>query len=154
MESSAKRPWVAALLGTVATGLGHLYLRKWGRALWWVALLVATGVLFVPEAAFDALVSGVAVPSVLATGPAALRSVLAADAVALWPVAAIGALSVLDAYLLARAHNAARVTVAPDGSLTQCPNCGGDLDADLDFCHWCTAEFGDFRVVAPGDDRD
>lgn len=145
MESSTKRPWVAALLGTVATGLGHLYLRKWGRALWWVALLVATGVLFVPEAAFDALVRVVADPVVL-------PSVFAADLVALWPVAAIGALSALDAYLLARAHNAARVTVAPDGSLTQCPNCGGELDADLDFCHWCTAEYGDFRVVAPGDD--
>lgn len=30
--------------------------------------------------------------------------------------------------------------VSDDGTIT-CPNCGKEVDADMEFCHWCTTEF-------------
>ena len=129
---SRKRPWLAALLAVLATGLGHLYLRRWRRALGWLLALFATSYVFVDPAAMEAVASGGNV-----------------DLVALAPVLAVGGLSALDAYLLAHAQNAlAGVTVAPDGELTNCPNCGKEVDSELSFCHWCTAELPDVEAGA------
>ncbi|RDI72495.1 DUF7575 domain-containing protein [Halopelagius longus] len=128
---SRKRPWLAALLGALATGLGHVYLRRWRRAFGWVAVLFAVSVLFVDQAALSALAAGDAV-----------------DVAELTPLLIAGGLSIADAYLLARIQNAAvRLTVTPDGRLNSCPNCGKELDSELDFCHWCTAELDDFEAV-------
>lgn len=124
---SRKRPWLAALLAAVATGLGHLYLRRWRRALAWLAVLFGVTALFVDPAALDALASRNAV-----------------DPLAIAPVLVVGCLSVVDAYLLAHAHNAvARPTTTSDGQPTHCPNCDRELDSDLEFCHWCTREVDD-----------
>lgn len=132
---SRKRPWFAALLGAVATGFGHLYLRRWGRGLAWVGVLFGVTVLFVDPAAVEALANWNAV-----------------DPLAIAPILIVGSLSVFDAYLLAHAHNAvARLTVTPDGQLTHCPNCGKELDSDLEFCHWCTTEIGDLGAGFPND---
>jgi hypothetical protein len=121
---SRKRPWLAALLGAVATGLGHLYLRRWRRAFGWLALLVGVSVVFVDPATIDALATG---------GPV--------DPLSVVPLAVVAGFSVADAYLLAHARNAvARTRAGPDGDRTHCPNCGKELDADLAFCHWCSAE--------------
>lgn len=138
MQSSTKRPWLAAALGVLATGLGHLYLRRWARALWWITLSFSVTVLFVPDATLDAVVAGTAGRG---------------DLLGLAPVLAVVAASTVDAYLLAHAHNARRITVATDGTLTKCPNCRKELDADIEFCHWCTAEFSDFRVVPPDNEQ-
>ncbi|MFB6251737.1 MAG: zinc ribbon domain-containing protein [Halobellus sp.] len=157
--TQGKRPWLAALLGTLATGLGHFYLRRWGRGLGWFALAVLVSLLFVPADAAQAFLNG------------------SGDPVTLLPVFAIGVASVADAYLLARrtrthAKEASGLTGAEtpleaeerqsggverpasrDGSPTSpdsvdstepadvssCPNCGKELDPDLDFCPWCTA---------------
>ncbi|MFC6989049.1 zinc ribbon domain-containing protein [Haloplanus sp. GCM10025708] len=132
---SQKRPWLAAVLGTLATGLGHLYLRRWRRGLGWLTVLFGVSYFFVDPSALDALASGTVV-----------------DPLAIAPIVVVGSLSVADAYLLARAQNAvARTTVATDGRLTHCPGCGNELDSDLDFCHWCTAELPDFEVSGPED---
>jgi hypothetical protein len=121
---SRKRPWLAALLAVLATGLGHLYLRRWRRAAGWLAALLAASYVFVDPAAMDAVATG---------GPV--------DLVALAPVVFVGSLSALDAYLLAHAqNNLASVAVTPDGELAECPNCRKEVDPDLDFCHWCTTE--------------
>jgi len=37
-STSQKRPWLAALLGALVTGFGHLYLRRWRRAVGWLAV--------------------------------------------------------------------------------------------------------------------
>ncbi|SDX64389.1 DUF7575 domain-containing protein [Halobellus clavatus] len=158
--TQGKRPWLAALLGTLATGLGHFYLRRWGRGLGWFALAVLVSLFFVPADAAQTLLDG------------------GGDPATLLPVFAIGVASVADAYLLARrgrthAEGSAGPTAesgprrepqegqssgaersagrdessastdpvesagSTDGGT--CPSCGKELDPDLDFCPWCTA---------------
>jgi len=132
---SRKRPWFAALLGVLATGLGHCYLRRWRRALGWLVALFAASYFLVDPAAMEAAASGEGV-----------------DLLALAPILAVGSLSAVDAYLLAHAQNAlARVAVAPEGELAHCPNCGREVDPDLSFCHWCTAALPDLEGDAEAD---
>lgn len=121
---SQKRPWLAALLSVLATGLGHLYLRRWRRALGWLAVLFGVSYVLVDPAALDAAATGGDI-----------------DLLALAPILVVTSLSVFDAYLLAHAHNAvARAAATPDDELPACPNCGKAVDDDLEFCHWCTTE--------------
>jgi hypothetical protein len=122
VSANSRRPWLAVLLAFVYPGLGHVYLREWGRALFWFALAVGATVLLVPEPSGDP-----------ATGIEALRALarrLRPEAVA--ALTAIIGLSMLDAYRLAT-----RTTTAPEGKAA-CPSCGRDVDDSLDFCHWCT----------------
>ncbi|MFD1597912.1 DUF7575 domain-containing protein [Halobellus rarus] len=148
-----KRPWLAALLGTLATGLGHFYLRRWRRGLAWFAAAVIVSYLFVPPEAAQALLSGEG-----------------SDPADLAPVFAVGIASIADAYVLARRRQqqarsegttrtadgaaglngdgretglAATATMGSDGpsvasDAESCPNCGKELDPELDFCPWCT----------------
>ncbi|QLH84641.1 zinc ribbon domain-containing protein [Halosimplex pelagicum] len=137
---SRKRPWLAAVLGVFATGLGHVYLRRLRRAAGWLVALLGVSFLFVDEAALTALVSDNPV-----------------DPLAVAPVVFVGALSVIDAYLVARAHNAvARITATPDGAVTHCPSCGRELDPSIDFCHWCTTDLSELelRPVDAADESD
>ncbi|WP_225336457.1 zinc ribbon domain-containing protein [Halomicrobium urmianum] len=137
-STSRKRPWLAALLAAVITGLGHLYLRRWRRALGWLGVAFAATVLFVDPGALEAFASGQAV-----------------DPLAVAPTLVVGALSVVDAYLVASAQNAlARRTTTEDGQFTHCPNCGRELDSDLEFCHWCTADVEAVDATAPTDRDD
>lgn len=136
-QPKQKHPLVAVALAMLLTGLGHLYLRRWSRALGWV-LLAYGSTLFVDEMpTWNQMLAG------------------NFDPLALWPVLCVGFLSIVDAYVLARAQNrasqAAAAAQAPssadgrtDARTVRCPNCGreldSDLDSDLDFCHWCSAE--------------
>ncbi|WP_424006169.1 DUF7575 domain-containing protein [Haloferax denitrificans] len=136
------RPWLAAILGLVLTGLGHLYLRRWRRAALWVLLTFAVSALFVPPEAFDPLTGGAAIP------PSEFAAVLGE----LVPILVVSFASVLDAFFLGLRQAAARAersavedaeesaaTVAdPDADAVTCPECGREVDADIDFCHWCT----------------
>jgi hypothetical protein len=97
-------------------GLGQAYLRRWLRAVAWVALAVVVAVLFVPDAAL-------ADP-----GSAAFADGL--------PLLAVSVLSVVDAYLLARRHNLSLEIEQAD----RCGTCHRELDADLSFCAWCADE--------------
>jgi len=130
--SSARRPIVAALLGSIATGLGHIYLRRWARAVAWAAAGYAAVVLFVPETAVTAVASGGAV-----------------DPLALAPIAIVAVLSALDAYRIALFDRRGPTDSTETADRAECPACGRPIDLELDFCHWCTTEFGDLRVVAP-----
>ncbi|WP_121823105.1 zinc ribbon domain-containing protein [Halostella salina] len=133
---SDKRPWLAALLAAFVTGLGHLYLRRWRRALGWLLVLFAVTVLFVDPATVNAFATGGSV-----------------DPLAIAPIYVVGAVSVIDAYLLARAGNfVARITPNGDGEFTHCPNCGKELDGDLDFCQWCSTDLADVEVATPADE--
>ncbi|MDB9280015.1 zinc ribbon domain-containing protein [Halorubrum ezzemoulense] len=146
--SLRKNPLLAALLGTLATGLGHLYLRRWVRALGWLSASFAATVLFVPESTLSAVSSGTLV-----------------DPFSLLPLVLVTGISVLDAYLVAnaerrsddaRASDAAGATEADESPA--CPACGKPVDPDIGFCHWCTTEFeavddaGTGRVDERGDE--
>lgn len=134
-SNSRKRPWLAALLSAFLTGLGHLYLRRWRRALGWLVVAISVGLVFVDPAVAESLAAG-SLSNPLAT----------------WPVIVVSLLCVTDAYVLARAENILREravdpnkllderAVDPDNPLSHCPHCGKELDADLSFCPWCAKE--------------
>lgn len=113
-SDSTVRPWLAAALTVLVTGLGHLYLRQWFRALAWFLLIVLTGTLFVPESV--------------------LESPMSAEIEEVAPVLLVALLAVVDAYLQARRHNA---QVAMDNA-ERCAYCGRATDPELSFCQWCT----------------
>lgn len=113
----AKRPWLAALLAVVITGLGHLYLREWFRAAMWYGFALTAALIFIPESTVQAMIDS------------GTRPPLAEIA----PILTVQVLSVLDAYRLARQRRAM-------AGKTPCPQCGRPLDEDLQFCHWCTTE--------------
>lgn len=146
---SRRRPWLAALLALVVSGLGHAYLRRWARAVAWYVAVTVTLVLVVPDAAVERLIAGDR-PPIADIAPAVL--VLAA--------------SVIDAYVLALRNNrehereqattptdpadretptdpagAAATTDRPndasDAGAVSCPHCGRETDAAFDFCQWC-----------------
>ena len=116
---SRKRPWLAALLSAIAPAFGHLYLRRWLRALGWIgATMLST--LFVPETTLDALVSG--------------HSFAWLDAA---PLLAVSLLSVLDAYRLAVVNNYLLRLRSVGEAMTVCPDCGRPVEGELEFCQWC-----------------
>lgn len=119
---SEKRPWLAALLGAAATGLGHLYLRRWLRAIGWVAVAYLATALFVPDSALAAFGSGGRLPWL-----------------DLLPLMAVSIASALDAYRLAVVDNYLRRLRSRDveDAPTVCSSCGRPADEDLDFCQWC-----------------
>lgn len=120
--TTGKRAWLAALLCLLATGLGHLYLRRWRRGLGWFLASYAVGLLVVPASALEGVLQGDAIPLE-----------------ALWPVLAVQAAAAVDAYRIAKL--APTEPVGEEGAESvPCPHCGKELDPDLDFCHWCTSE--------------
>ncbi|GAA0555454.1 zinc ribbon domain-containing protein [Halorubrum ejinorense] len=140
-DRTLRRPWLAALLALVVSGLGHAYLRRWARAFGWYVAVTAAVFLFVPESAID---------GVLAGDPPPVRDVA--------PAAAVVAASVIDAYVVAHRNNreyererdASRTSAgataadgttddadAPSAETVRCPECGRESDATVDFCQWC-----------------
>lgn len=117
-ETRGKRAWLAAVLAATVTGLGHVYLWRLRRALGWLTIAVAVGFLTLPQG----LDPGAAGTEVL-------------------PLLGVSVVSTVDAYRLARATGTDAATdpdTAPD-----CPNCGRDLDPDVDFCPWCSTRLDD-----------
>ena len=120
-----KRPWLAAVFAVVYPGLGHVYLRLWGRAVVWSALAGLTAATFLPS---DLLTVGRTDGVV-----AALATV---STTTLFMLASVTAMAAVDAYWhAARGAASGRGDDAPT-----CPECGREVDEDLSFCQWCTAE--------------
>lgn len=119
---------LAAVLGATVgiAGIGHLYLRRWRRAVaWFVVVVGATAALL----AVFVFPNGLGDPGAIAAiEPSSLPSVV------IWPVFALLLLSTLDAHRLATAPPAAT------GDEPACPSCRKELDRDLGFCPWCTVE--------------
>lgn len=138
------RPWLAAGLALLYPGLGHLYLRAWIRAVAWFGLAVVSLVVFVmPE---------------MSAGPGNGFSAFYGEFMELpletiFPLLVVNAFNVVDAYLVARRSvgdtQAQSPSMGDDGeAAASCPNCGRDLDEELDFCPWCTTR------LEQGDEED
>lgn len=125
---SRRRAAIGALLALLAPGLGHVYLRAWVRAVAWFFLAIATVTVMLPESAFQAIEAGGIERAVEASTSLPVRVYLASLTVRM--------ANALDAALLAFREGAATAGEAGEAS---CPQCGGELDDELDFCPWCTA---------------
>ncbi|WP_436903379.1 DUF7575 domain-containing protein [Halovenus halobia] len=142
---SRKRPWFAVGLTMLVPGLGHLYLRLWGRAVLWIVmtglgLTLAAPAGALPNAfAFEAMLAAL---SALTVGAVLdFFSSLPLESVVL--LCGVLALCIVDVYLMALRRNALvdrAERVAAGEQPRQCPNCGREVDPDIDFCHWCTTE--------------
>lgn len=139
MEEARRRALIAAAVGLLggalgAAGAGHAYLREWRRAVAWFLVVLGVGLV---------LVSVYTDPETVTW-----QSDLPLEVVL--PLLVLSLLSAVDAYAVARKQATATATAAAggapgdavsdersDGELT-CPNCGQEVDPELDFCHWCT----------------
>lgn len=128
-DTGRKRPWLAAVLAFVYPGLGHVYLREWLRAVLWFGLVVSTSTLLVDQTATAPLQSGFSLDNLIAVS----ANIPVEATVALL---AITLLSMADAFWMATRENESAAVV--EGA--NCPNCGKELDEDIEFCHWCTTE--------------
>lgn len=123
---SRKRAAFAGLLSVVYPGLGHLYLRAWIRAIGWFGIALFTASMVVPEQTIqsvDTLDMGVILEAARGLPRDAVLTILF-----------VRALNVADATLLGlRTRRRGEGEASPT-----CPECGGELDEDIDFCPWCT----------------
>jgi hypothetical protein len=127
---SYKRPWLAVVLTLAIPGLGHAYLRRWGRGILWFLLIAITIFTLVPEW-FQA--TSLSEMLTIAENVSTATTLLLFGTVVL---------CVVDAYVMTVQHNQQARRDHGEATAT-CPNCGRELDADLDFCHWCTTELDD-----------
>lgn len=119
------------LLTILMPGLGHFYLALWRRALLWFAVYFTAATFLLPDES---------VPDSFTAD----AFVEASEAVPLWVTALILGISVLclfDAYLMAGRRN--QQVRRTEERTVVCPNCGKDIDEDIDFCHWCTTRLDD-----------
>lgn len=124
-KTKAKRVWLAVLLAFVYPGLGHFYLRAWFRGFIWLGLALVTASMSIPDSVVTSFQTG--------GFDAMLAETRSLPFEALAPLFLIRVLNTVDAYLAAvQLRRRAR----EDGPA--CPACGRGLDAELDFCPWCT----------------
>ncbi|GCF15033.1 zinc ribbon domain-containing protein [Haloarcula mannanilytica] len=127
-ETGRKRPLLAVVLAFIFPGLGHFYLRKWGRGLLWLGLLLALSVLLVVTGTLQP-VSELTLEAISASYQSRPTEVTIGSVV-------ITTLNVVDAYWVAVNENQTQEVEAG----VKCPNCGKEIDQDIDFCHWCTTQ--------------
>jgi len=123
-----RRAWIAALLSFLQPGLGHAYLRAWRRAVTW----------FLVWAAVTAALVELPSPSLTVEGlrRAATQLFAGLGGLGLVPslvLSAVTAFAMVDAFWLAERPE-------PRDGTPRCPDCGKEIDEDIDFCPWCTAE--------------
>ncbi|MBP1923511.1 hypothetical protein J2751_002553 [Halorubrum alkaliphilum] len=151
-------PPLAAFLAMCFPGLGHLFLRRFGRAIVWHATIVGGAIGLYTLYDVEPLDFTASIAEVAAAVPTDV----------LLPIALLVTLSAIDALLVGRAEvaEAARADAtaeairrraageedggAPvealvsgdddaDGATqVECPACGRETDVEIDFCHWCT----------------
>jgi len=132
--ASQKRPWLAAVLSTLAAGLGHIYLRRWRRAFGWMLLVAAATYIVGPETL-----------TAYQDGEASLW--------ALAPIISITVGAAFDAYAVARYDNRMRAAMRDTTNWEVCPSCRKDVDPSLDFCQWCATEIPQSESETPDPDH-
>jgi uncharacterized paraquat-inducible protein A len=100
----------------------------------WFLVIIATSTFLIPP---DAVPTSLSVDALLEAGQAVPLPVSIA-------ILMLTFLSMADAYWLARRSGVEPAVTGTDESETRtCPNCGKEIDEDIDFCHWCTTELPD-----------
>ncbi|WP_254767283.1 zinc ribbon domain-containing protein [Salinilacihabitans rarus] len=122
--------WIRALaaggLSVLVPGAGHALLRDWVRALLFAGLYVSAVAVFLPT-----------------EGIAAADSMAAAMDVVSEETTSIDRFALSFLVLFAAIDASFRALELTPGTRRStdgptCPNCGREVDEELDFCHWCT----------------
>ncbi|WP_224269955.1 zinc ribbon domain-containing protein [Haloprofundus salinisoli] len=134
MADTPRRALVAAVLGTVfatvgVAGVAHLYLRRWRRGVSWFLFVFGSAVGLV----FALNPSTLSISAVLAEPISTLTSATVEPSAVYPPLLFLLGLSVYDACRIA-----IKPAASSDGGVS-CPVCGYPLDAELEFCHWCSS---------------
>lgn len=124
-----KQAVIAGAFAVVYPGLGHVYLSEWIRAAAWFGGAVLLAAFLIPPSVVDAVETSGLTGLYEASQNLPLRTVI--------PLLLIRILNVIDAVWIGLQKGQPR-QADPDESPATCPECGGDLDEDLEFCPWCT----------------
>jgi hypothetical protein len=127
-----RRSIIASTLALVYPGLGHLYLRAWLRAIAWFVVALIAAAMVMPESAYAAYEAEGFSGLLEASRNMPMEVILS--------MAVVRILNALDAYLTALQQTVTKPE--PSGAGT-CPNCGKELDEELDFCPWCSVELAE-----------
>lgn len=141
-----KRPLVAGIIAACWPGLGHVYLREWRRALVWQLMVAGMILIVVPASVLTAEIT----PTVAGIQDLANQLTTEVSTFGMLTAAAVYGFNVADAMVHARMairEQAAR-------GKNQCPECGKDLDPDLQFCHWCTARLDAGESLDAGETKE
>lgn len=122
-----RRSLIAAVLALVYPGFGHLYLRAWIRAVAWFVVALIAAAMVMPESAYAAYEANGFSGLLEASKNLPLEAILS--------MTVVRVLNALDAYLTGLQQS---VTTETATDAATCPECGKELDDDLDFCPWCT----------------
>ncbi|NGM69707.1 zinc ribbon domain-containing protein [Natronolimnobius sp. AArcel1] len=132
------RALLAGGLSVILPGAGHAVLRDWIRALIFVGLYLSAIALFFPVemiANADSVTEG----AELATQETETMGQFVLSFIVLF--------AAIDATFRSLGFPPNSSSADVDGPT--CPECGKELDDDLEFCHWCTT-----RLEPRGDDED
>ncbi|MDZ7849283.1 MAG: zinc ribbon domain-containing protein [Halodesulfurarchaeum sp.] len=123
-----RRSLVASILALVYPGLGHLYLRAWLRAIAWFVVALIAAAMVMPESAYAAYEAEGFSGLLEASQNLPMDVILS--------MLVVRVLNALDAYLT----GLQKAVTKPESEAAAgtCPECGKDLDEELDFCPWCT----------------
>ncbi len=129
------RALAAALLSLLFPGIGHAVIRDWVRALFFAGLFIMALALTFSTDQLSALTSLEGATTVLTEDLTRIDQFFLSFLVLF---------AATDALL--RGLGTVGQPSSHDGP--SCPHCGRELDADLEFCHWCTA-----KLATPEDDE-
>ncbi|WP_408957311.1 zinc ribbon domain-containing protein [Natrinema sp. 74] len=126
------RALLAAGLSVIMPGAGHVLVRDWLRAAAFAGLFILASALFLP---LEQLANTGPITNYEQAIEQATIMAEETDAMAQFLLSFIALFAAVDSTVRALGYPP-RGADAAEG-LT-CPECGKEVDEDLEFCHWCT----------------
>ena len=138
------RAILAAGLSVILPGAGHVLSRDWLRAAAFAGLFLAASAFLLPIEQLAAA-EPTSYDEAITQATAMAADV---DPMAQFSLSFIALFATIDA-----AFRALGYPSGGDGNTdgTTCPECGKDVDPDLEFCHWCTTRL---EPDAPESEKD
>lgn len=127
------RALLAAGLSVFLPGAGHALIRDWFRAALFAGLFLSAMILFVP---IDQLMAAGPVTSFGDAVEQANAVTAETDPIVQFFLSFISLFAAIDATFRALGFPPGS---GDDADEPTCPECGKEIDTDLEFCHWCTA---------------
>ncbi|ELY74698.1 zinc ribbon domain-containing protein [Natrinema pallidum] len=126
------RALLAAGLSVIMPGAGHVLVRDWLRAALFAGLFLSASAVFLPIDQLSAVGPVTSVSDINAYADVMAEET---DVIAQFFLSFIALFAAIDATFRALGHSPGG-TGGAEGPT--CPECGKEIDEDLQFCHWCT----------------